>query len=161
MRRRARAAMRKRAIRKRQIGLHAEKLMPLVRIPAKVRYIIGRRMGGRLPWCHLSTLAGCVAAVEDGVEHGIDSIRLEAVRAGGTYYTSFEAVKRFLSHFENTPCNELPEQSCPTARDAVNARNAERKFAKQQNRTKLKLFALGIALQRGINELQQRQSINA
>ncbi len=58
-----------------------------------------------------------VSAVYRWIHRGVRCVRLEAVRVGGTMYTSEEALERFARRLSQSSTSALPEEQDPPSRD--------------------------------------------
>lgn len=56
-----------------------------------------------------------VSAVYRWIQRGVGGVRLEAVRIGGTTYTSLEAMQRFADR-QGTPALQVPDPVNPVSR---------------------------------------------
>ncbi len=84
------------------IEIGNENLIPLREVPRR----LPRRPNGRP--LHIS-------AVYRWVQRGVRGVRLEAIRIGGTTYTSVEALQRFAER-QNTPALLIPDPVNPVSR---------------------------------------------
>lgn len=84
------------------IDVGTETLIPIRDVPRRLPL---RPTGRRL---HIS-------AVYRWIQRGVGGVRLEAIRIGGTTYTSIEALQRFAD-LQRTPASQIPDPVNPVSR---------------------------------------------